>query len=266
EKPVILRDKDRTVQYAGPFAVMVDETSASASEIFAAAMQDYKRAVIIGSTSTYGKGTVQRNIPLTPENESLFTKQKAEDLGTVKLTLQKFYRINGGATQLKGVTPDIVLPDRYDYLKIREKDNTYALPWDEITKAEYHAFGSTGMESIVNAAKDDISRSDVFNKIKTNTTWLEKYNDREYSLQLNDYRADLKKIKSVNKEFDELYKLPKAMEIRNLAADTASINEASDKKDKNKQWLKVRSTDIFIDAAVKVLDKMITLQNTAKKD
>jgi carboxyl-terminal processing protease len=266
EKPVILRDKDRTVQYAGPFAVMVDETSASASEIFAAAMQDYKRAVIIGSTSTYGKGTVQRNIPLTPENESLFTKQKAEDLGTVKLTLQKFYRINGGATQLKGVTPDIVLPDRYDYLKIREKDNSYALPWDEISKAEYHAFGTAGIDNIVNAAKEDISRSDVFNKIKTNTTWLEKYNDRDYSLLLNNYRADLKKIKSVNKEFDELYKLPKPMEMRNLVSDTATINSATDKMEKNKQWLKVRSSDIFIDAAVKVLDKMITLQNTAKKD
>jgi carboxyl-terminal processing protease len=196
----------------------------------------------------------------------LFTKQKAEDLGTVKLTLQKFYRINGGATQLKGVTPDIVLPDRYDYLKIREKDNSYALPWDEISKAEYHAFGTAGIDNIVNAAKEDISRSDVFNKIKTNTTWLEKYNDRDYSLLLNNYRADLKKIKSVNKEFDELYKLPKPMEIRNLVSDTATINSATDKMEKNKQWLKVRSSDIFIDAAVKVLDKMITLQNTAKKD
>ena len=95
---------------------MVDEGSASASEIFAAAIQDYKRGIIIGSTSTYGKGTVQRTIPLNPEAENPALAKQTEDLGTVKLTLQKFYRINGGATQLKGVTPDIVIPDIEDLL------------------------------------------------------------------------------------------------------------------------------------------------------
>lgn len=138
EKASVLRDKDRNVLYTGPLTVMVDEMSASASEIFAAAIQDYKRGIIIGSTSTYGKGTVQRNIPLSPESDNpLFANKNTEDLGALKLTLQKFYRINGGATQLKGVVPDIVLPDRYEYLKFREKDNTAALPWDTIPRAEY---------------------------------------------------------------------------------------------------------------------------------
>jgi carboxyl-terminal processing protease len=130
--PQILRDRDKGVLYDGPLAVMVNEFSASASEIFAAAIQDYGRGVVLGSTSTYGKGTVQRNIGLEP-NSGILSKEVA-DLGTIKLTLQKFYRINGGSTQLKGVTPHIVLPDQYETLKYREKDNPDALPWDEIQK------------------------------------------------------------------------------------------------------------------------------------
>ena len=131
-KPSVLKDKDKNVLYTGPLAVMVNEFSASASEIFAAAIQDYNRGVIIGSTSTYGKGTVQRNIGL---DENGFSVNQVQNLGTVKLTLQKFYRINGGSTQLKGVYSDIVLPDNLENLKVREKDDPDALPWDEINKA-----------------------------------------------------------------------------------------------------------------------------------
>src|SRR6185369_8735195 len=119
-----LRDKDRSVLYSGPLAVMVNEFSASASEIFAAAIQDYGRGVIIGSTSTYGKGTVQRSFGLDPEN---FMAANSE-LGSLKLTQQKYYRINGGSVQLKGVIPDIVVPDYYEYLKFRERDSWNALP------------------------------------------------------------------------------------------------------------------------------------------
>ena len=128
--------------YSGPLAVMVNEFSASASEIFAAAIQDYNRGIIIGSTSTYGKGTVQRNIGL--DQESGFSLSNS-NLGTVKLTLQKFYRINGGSTQLKGVYSDIVLPDNLEYLKVREKDDADALPWDEIGKAPI----PTGMRDMI---------------------------------------------------------------------------------------------------------------------
>ena len=131
-KPNILEDKNREVLYDGPLTVMVNEFSASASEIFAAAIQDYGRGVVIGSTTTYGKGTVQRNLGLDPESGFLNSNS---DLGTIKLTLQKFYRVNGGSTQLKGVTSDIVLPDNYEYLKFREKDDPDALPWDEIKRA-----------------------------------------------------------------------------------------------------------------------------------
>ena len=137
-KPAILSDNDTSVLYSGPLAVMVNEFSASASEIFAAAIQDYKRGIIVGS-DTYGKGTVQRTLPLGKPLD-LFSGQT--EYGTLKLTFEKFYRINGGSTQLKGVTPDVNFPDEYDYLKLREKDQPSALGWDQLQKADYATYNS----------------------------------------------------------------------------------------------------------------------------
>lgn len=266
EKANVLRDRDKSIQYTGPFAVMVDETSASASEIFAAAIQDYKRGIIIGSTSTYGKGTVQRNIPLNPLSENnIFAPKKSDDLGSVKLTLQKFYRINGGATQLKGVTPDIILPDRLEYLKFREKDNPNALRWDEINKAEYKTWTSNfSTDAVVSTANEAVNKSATFSKIKTNVQWLEKNADRVYSLNLVKFKEDQKELKSVYKQIEELYKLPKPLDIKNLSIDTTSINEGKDRIDRNKQWIKRLSDDIFIDESVKILNQMIIQANLAK--
>lgn len=268
EKANVLRDRDKMIQYDGPLAVMVDETSASASEIFAAAIQDYKRGVIIGSTSTYGKGTVQRNIPLNPESENpLFSTKKTDDLGSVKLTLQKFYRINGDATQLKGVTPDIVLPDRLEYLKFREKDNPNALKWDEIGKADYKTWTVTSSTpALVSSANEAVNQSTTFGKIKTNVQWLEKYNDKEFSLNIVKYKDEQKQLKDVVKQIETLYKLPAPLDIKNVQADVESLSADKDKTDKNKQWLKVRSDDIYIDESVKVLKKMITENNLAKSN
>jgi len=166
EKPYTWKDNDNTVLYDGPLTVMVNEFSASASEIFAAAIQDYKRGIVIGSTSTYGKGTVQRTIPLNPERENqLFGNENKDDLGSIKLTLQKFYRVNGGSTQLKGVTPDIVLPDRFESLKFREKDNTLSLPWDEIAKVDYTTWTSTLTDNPSSYLKN--SETTTLGKIKT---------------------------------------------------------------------------------------------------
>lgn len=266
DKPYLWRDKDKTIQYSGPLTVMVNETSASASEIFAAAIQDYKRGIIIGSSSTYGKGTVQRNVPLNPERENvLFENKKTEDLGSVKLTLQKFYRINGGATQLKGVTPDIVLPDRLEYLKFREKDNPSALPWDEIAKSDYTPWTSTiSNNAIVSSAYDQINTSSNFGKIKTNIQWLEKYSDKDYSLNIDKYRQEQKELKATYKELDTLFKLNKQLDVKNIGVDLTAINAAKDKIEKNTQWLKRVSNDIYIDETVKVMNKMIDQAITAK--
>ena len=268
DKPGVLRDRDKSVQYAGPFAVLVDETSASASEIFAAAIQDYKRGIIIGSTSSYGKGTVQRTIPLNPEGENiLVAAKKSDDLGSLKITLQKFYRINGDATQMKGVVPDVVLPDRLEYLKFREKDNPYALKWDEIGKADYTLWtGSSDLNSAITNARKETANNPNFNKIKTSVQWLQKNADREYSLNMKQFETDQKQMKTVFKQIEEAYKLPKALDVKNIAADTTEVNRTKEKAERNKQFVKRVGDDIYIDQSVKILNKMIVNDNLAKKN
>jgi carboxyl-terminal processing protease len=108
-----LYDRDKKIEWDGPLVIMVNSFSASASEILAAAIQDYKRGIIIGSKQTYGKGTVQNVIDLN----QFVRSSDMGDLGALKTTTQKFYRINGGSTQLEGVSSDIIMPDRYAYLK-----------------------------------------------------------------------------------------------------------------------------------------------------
>lgn len=268
DKPYQWKDKDKSVLYSGPLTVLVDEFSASASEIFAAAIQDYKRGIVIGSTSTFGKGTVQRNIALNPESEdALFRNRNTEDLGSVKLTLQKFYRVNGGATQLKGVTPDIVIPDRMEYLKFREKDNPTALPWDEIEQATYTPWTSTiSNDVVVKYSDEQIAKNQTFIKIKESIGWLENYSSKAYSLNLEKYRGEQVQFKAKVKELDDLYKLNKTMTVKNIAADTVVINSTKEKIEKNEQWLKRVSNDIYIDETVKVMNNMITQTATAKRD
>ncbi len=268
DKPSILRDRDKTIQYTGPLAVMVDETSASASEIFAAAIQDYKRGIIIGSTSSYGKGTVQRQIPLNPDAESaLSAVKKVEDLGSLKLTLQKFYRINGGATQLKGVTPDVVLPDRLENLKFREKDNKYALPWDEIAKADFTPWtGNDYLSTVIASANVETAASPNFNKIKETVQWLDKNADRQYSLSLKQYLIEQKELKVELKKIEEAYKLTKALKVNNLISDSVEVTKTKEKVDRNKQFVKRIGDDIYVDETVKIINKMIANDNMAKKN
>ncbi len=268
EKPSQWRDKDKSVLYSGPLTVLVDEFSASASEIFAAAIQDYNRGIILGSTSTYGKGTVQRNIPLNPDTENpFFANKKSEDLGFVKLTLQKFYRINGGATQLKGVIPDIIIPDRMEYLKFREKDNATSLPWDEIAKVEFKPWtSSVSNGEVIKMGYEQINQNVTFSKIKTSIDWLELYNSKEYSLNINKYKEEQKLLKATFKELEALNKLSKEMNVKNLFSDTTTINSSKDRIDKNTNWIKRLSGDIYVDETVKVMYNMIYQSSTAKNN
>ncbi len=257
----VLKDKDRDVLYTGPLAVMVNEFSASASEIFAAAIQDYGRGVIIGSTSTYGKGTVQRNIGL---DENGFSLSNA-DLGTVKLTLQKFYRINGGSTQLKGVNSDIVLPDNLEYLKVREKDDEDALPWDEINKASYKTWSpGYDLKTIQQLSDVRLQSDNTFNLIKENSEWLSNQNNKQYSLQIEKYKEEQKAISTTVKQLESLLKLKNDLDVAALPNEVDRWSDDKNKQDRFNQWLKSLQKDIYLDQAVKVMNDMISQQNLVK--
>ena len=163
--------------------------------------------------------------------------------------------------------PDIILPDEMEYLKFREKDNPASLKWDEINKTDYNTWTSTATDaSFINSARQEVSSSTTFGKIKANVDWLEKNSKKSYSLNINKFRQDQKMLKDIRKQMDELYKLPNAMNITNLKADTATIFAAKEKKDNNERWIKAISKDIYVDETVKVLGKMIVEANLAKKD
>ncbi len=257
------KDKDKSVLWNGPLAVMVNEFSASASEIFAAAIQDYNRGIVIGSTTTYGKGTVQRQIPLNFENNKLLN---TDEYGSIKVTLQKFYRVNGGSTQLKGVVPDIVLPDVYEYLKFREKESVSAMQWDEIPKASFNATTSFGFTDIIKNSYKRIEANPVFNAIKLNTALLDKTNDKEYSLNLNVYRDEQKKVKEINNNMDDQLKVRDSLQVSYLKADEDKfLNVAADKLENNKRFLQFESKDIYINEAVKIVLDMINTKTIALK-
>lgn len=262
--PTIYRDRDKQVLYDGPLAVMVNEFSASASEIFAAAIQDYNRGVIIGSTSTYGKGTVQRNIGL---DRALGVLDPNSDLGTVKLTLQKFYRINGGSTQLKGVSSDIAIPDVYEFAKIREKNNPDALPWDMVKKAEYSNWKySLNLDPIKNASLARINSSPSFTQIKKSAEWLAKQNDKVYNLQLNKYQADQKQIKDAVKQLETASKIQNALNIEALQEDLKKYSYDTGKSERFNLWLKNLKTDIYLNEAVNVVNDMIIQDNVVYRN
>jgi len=262
-KSSVLSDNNTSVLYDGPLAVMVNELSASASEIFAAAIQDYKRGIIIGSTSTYGKGTVQRNVPFG--NPIDYSTGRTE-FGAVKLTFQKFYRINGGSTQLKGVTPDVVLPDTYEYLKIREKDNSVALGWDEINKATYQfAEDKFGYDNAIKLANSKITSNNSLSLIKSNAQWLANNNEKPISLNVETYKAVQKSISATVAQNSTITKLKDEMNISVTTSDYSKYfaNPDKQKGERYQSWLKFLKTDLYIQTTTNIVCDMISNSNSS---
>jgi carboxyl-terminal processing protease len=259
-RPMVLEDHARGALYTGPLTVMVNEFSASASEIFAAAIQDYKRGIIIGSTSTFGKGTVQRPFPL--ERNSLAMDS---GLGTIKLTMEKFYRISGGSTQLRGVASDIVLPDAYEHSKYREKDQPDALPYDVIAKATYTPFRTNyNINAISSESNDRIKNNAVFNQIGVDADWLDKESDQPYPLNIDKYRQRQQEVKDTVSHIEKLGKLSQSMNLSFLAVDSTKYNADKDKGDRYHAWLNALSNDIYLKETVTVMGDMITQKNMAR--
>lgn len=252
--PNVLRDRDPATQFSGPLVVMVNSFSASASEILAAAMQDYKRAVIVGSSSTYGKGTVQQVFDFDQVLPSEYNALKP--FGSLKLTTQKFYRINGGATQLKGVTPDIILPDLYTYIEQGEKEQEHALPWDEIKPADYKAWSNPALnvERIKANSKQRIANNPLFNAITEQAKSYKTRADRtSYSLKLEDYRAMQKKAKEESKKYEALQKSAPAITVTALKADLDRAQSDSVRINRMNKFASNLQKDIYLGEALNVV-------------
>ncbi len=255
----VYRDTDARVQYDGPLAVMTNGFSASASEIIAAALQDYDRAVIVGSKATHGKGTVQRFYDMDRVVRGL---DNVKPLGNVKITTQKFYRVDGGSTQLKGVTPDIVLPDNYNNIKIGEEREDHPLSWTEIDPVTYDQNVYVIQDDLKTQlrAKSDarIAQSDAFQKIVGNAKRLAK--NREESLLplgFEAYQAFNEKRQEEGKRFKNIFKEIPSLEVANLEADTDLINENEKNKQMNEDFVKAVSKDAYINETMNVLHDLI---------
>ncbi len=250
----VLADKDNSVLFDAPLAIMVNENSASASEILAAAMQDYGRAVIIGTT-TFGKGTVQRFVPL----DEAFNTPDNDPLGALKVTIQKFYRINGGTTQLAGVTPDIIIPDKYRYLEYGEKDSEHPLGVDKIKKSDYKTDldYSKSIATAIKNSKKRIEESALFNEIERFAVKIkEQKNKSKFTLNYKEYKEEQQRLEEDNKTYEELLKKVEKTTITNTTTDANLLQSDTLKLKIKNDWNKGFEKDIYIQESVKVLSEL----------
>lgn len=250
----VLYDRDKKIEWDGPLVIMVNSFSASASEILAAAIQDYKRGIIIGSKQTYGKGTVQNVIDLN----QFVRSSSVGDLGALKTTTQKFYRINGGSTQLEGVSSDVVMPDRYAYLKMGERDVHNAMPWDKIDPAQYGVWTNNKKfnQAIANS-KNRIAQNAQFQLVEDNAKWIDsRSEDYVYSLNIDQFKLAQKQIEEKAKKYKPLQNYKNNLKFSSLPYEAEVMSKDVTLKEKRDRWHESLSKDIYVEEALNVLDDL----------
>jgi len=253
--PQVLDDKKSGALYDGDLLIMVNEYSASASEIMAAAIQDYGRGIIVGSKQTFGKGTVQRFIPF---DRMIRGNEDLKPLGALKITIQKFYRINGGATQLKGVASDIVLPDAYSKLDMGEKDLDNPIEWDEIPKADYNKLKfKKDINQIRENSLKRIAADTSFTIIEEYSKYLKKVRDETLeSLNIEDYKENQLEREKISKRFKKSDKRLSGLKFYVPKADSLEIYSDTIKTEKAKIWIKNLRKDIYLEESYKIIKDM----------
>ena len=253
-KKEVLYDRDKKVQWEGPLVVMVNSFSASASEILAAAIQDYKRGVILGSKQTYGKGTVQNVIDL---NQFVKTNGMG-DLGALKTTTQKFYRINGGSTQLEGVSSDIVMPDKYAYVKAGERDLDNAMLWDKIEPADFSIWNKqTNFELAITNSKKRLEQNKQLKLIDENAKWInDRSEDDVYSLKMDKFKEEQRSLEETAKKYKPISEYQNKLNFVSLPYEKTAIQSDVTLKEKRERWHENLSKDIYVEEALNVLDDL----------
>lgn len=255
-KAEVMSDRNNAVTYDGPLVVMTNHFSASASEILAAAIQDYDRGIILGASSSFGKGTVQRFYDLDQRLEA--SEREYRPLGAVKVTTQKFYRINGDATQLKGVVPDILIPDQYNYIDLGEKEQDFVMPWDEIAPAIYTPWKPNYNESkIIASSEKRIKKDETMQLIDENAKRLKfQRNETLVNLNFDKFVAYQKELDKAAEKYENLMKPIEDLKIHNLKVDIDAFEGDTVKLDINEKWIKKLNKDIYLDEAINVIAEM----------
>ena len=256
----ILRDNDPSTLWSGPLVVLVNEFSASASEILAAALQDYNRAIILGSKQTYGKGTVQNIVDLN----NVISGNTYGDLGSLKITTDKFYRVNGGSTQLEGVKSDIIFPNRYSYIDIGEKNLENPLSWDKIDPTRYNNPGKIfNYSQVISDSKERINNNEYFAIIDEHASWIKsQQDDKIISLEYSTYKDDIETSKSQSNKL----KLIEEFESQYIfqwsnSNDKEDNSYKDDIKEKRDRWIESLKKDIYVNEAINLLRDLSSIKS-----
>lgn len=249
----ILRDNDSSIIWEGPLVILVNEFSASASEILAAALQDYKRAIVLGSKQTFGKGTVQNMVDLN----RIISGSTYGDLGAVKLTTDKFYRINGGSTQLEGVKSDVVILDRYSYIDLGEKDQENPLSWDYIEPTTFDFWHyEIDYKSMLERSENRMKSSQYISLIDEQAKWVKQQQDEyDYTLNYNNlYQEKEFEKKKINK-FKKLNEFESGLQFEWLPEPgKKTINKEITLR--RNRWIQSLKGDFYIDEATNILEDL----------
>ena len=257
-KKQVLRDRDPSVIWNGPLVVLVNELSASASEILAAALQDYKRAIVIGSKQTFGKGTVQNVVDLN----KIIAGNSYGNLGALKLTTDKFYRINGGSTQLEGVKSDIIFPNRYSFIEIGEKDQENPLPWDYIGSAKFSPINTkNNFEDVQTESNKRIVSNTYLNLVKEEAKWVkDQQNQFKYSLNYIEFVRNRDSIIEISEKFDKIDNYRSDLRIDWIEKDRLEIDANNNFKEKRSRWKETLIKDIQLNEAINILSDLVRRQ------
>ncbi len=250
----VFKDPDSDIVWEKPVVVLVNEMSASASEILAAALQDYKRAIIIGGKQTYGKGTVQKFVDLS----QISRRNDLGDLGSLKWTTQKFFRINGSSTQKKGVQSDIDLPDKFRYIKFGEKDQPNALPFSTIEPAEYTIWnGYENYNETIDKMKQITDTMTIFKNITLLAKWFKSNSERHtYPLNKQDFLAFVEKNNNQADYLDSITQYENHLVFSVLPQDTIYKQNDTIFKEKQKRWIEELEKDPYLNIAVETVKNL----------